>query len=149
MRSFKQAITHAGHTLSQLSGWTGGSDIFLKACKAAEQADAITVTQQMVLLFRRTTSDLFSSSHAPSGKLQADTQALLAQSIEAWAQLRHASFHFKGKQGFLEKLQAGLATSGANAQELDAVAQTLWVQDWQQRKSASKPAWKRRTAWTT
>ena len=134
VRSFKQAITHAGHTLSQLSGWAGDGDIFLQASKAAEQADANTVAQQLALLFGRTCSDLFPSSYAPSGRLHAALRALLAQSIQAWAQLRHASFHFKGKQGFVEKLQAGLATSGANAQELDTVAQTLWTQDWQQRQ---------------
>lgn len=138
VRSFKQTITHAAHTLSQWSGWADDSDIFLKASEAAEQADANTVEQQLALMFGRACSDLFPSSHAPSGNLQAAMQALLAQSIEAWAQLRHASFHFKGKQGFLEKLQAGLATSGANAQELNAIAQTLWAQDWQQRQERIK-----------
>lgn len=134
VRSFKQVITHAGHTLSQWSGWAGSGDIFTKVSEAAMQADANTVEQQLALLFGRTCSDLFPKSYTPSGGLQPAMQALLAQSIEAWAQLRHASFHFKGKQGFLEKLQAGLATSGANAQKLDTVAQTLWTQDWKQRQ---------------
>ncbi len=134
VRSFKQAITHAGHTLSQLSDWSGNGDIFLNASEAAKQADAKTVEQRVALLFGRACSDLFPSCYAPSGNLQAAIQALLAQSIEAWAQLRHASFHFKGKHVFLEKLQNSLAKNNVSTPELDAVAQKLWEQDGEQRQ---------------
>ena len=135
VRVFKQAITHAAHSLVQISGWDENkenNDILLEAKKAAETSNPETVQQQFAVLFGREAKELFPSTFAPDGRTSEPIQTMLKQSIEAWAQLRHASFHFKGKQAFLDNLKSGLSdkTDQPAPKELDETARQLWQQDW-------------------
>jgi hypothetical protein len=131
VRVFKHAISHAGRTFNELTQLREG-DIFQKAKKAAENISANTCSEHLSMLFGRSQKDIFPSSWGTDGKLSESLKALLEQSIEAWAQLRHSSFHFKGRDGFLQTLRAPLQDPqgcSSNYPDLDALAAQLWASD--------------------
>ncbi|WP_346308691.1 type VI-A CRISPR-associated RNA-guided ribonuclease Cas13a [Limnohabitans sp.] len=135
VRVFKDAISHAGRTFNELTQLKEG-DIFLKAKKAAENISADTFSERLAMLFGKSQKDFFPSSWGTDGKLSKSLKALLEQSIEAWAQLRHSSFHFKGRDGFLQTLRAPLQDlhGSTNYPDLDAMATQIWASDVQTRQ---------------
>lgn len=131
VRVFKHAISHAGRTLTDLTQWTD-DDIFLNAKKATESLATDTCSERLAMLFGRSQKDFFPSSWGTDGQLSEGLKALLEQSIDAWAQLRHSSFHFKGRDGFLQTLRAPLQDpqgGSFNYPHLDALATQLWASD--------------------
>jgi hypothetical protein len=140
VRVFKHAISHAGRTFNDLSQWNDG-DIFLNAKRATANLSADTISERLAMLFGRIQKDLFPSSWGTDGKLSDDLKTLLEQSIEAWAQLRHSSFHFKGRDGFLHSLREPLedpADSNPTFPDLDSLATKLWASDVQTRQERIK-----------
>jgi len=140
VRVFKHAISHAGRTLTDLTQWKG-RDIFEKAEEAVKNLSADTCSERLHMLFGRSQSDFFPSNWGIDGKLSDHLKALLNESINAWAQLRHSSFHFKGRDGFLQALRAPLNDpQGGNPSysHSDALAVQLWASDVRARQERIK-----------
>ena len=140
VRVFKHAISHAGRALCDLTQWTG-RDIFQRAKKATESLATDTCSERLAMLFGRSQKDFFPSSWGTDGEVSDDLKFLLEQSIDAWAQLRHSSFHFKGRDGFLKTLRAPLnepQSGSSNYPHLDALATQLWTSDVRARQERIK-----------
>ncbi len=143
VRVFKHAISHAGRTLTDLTQRTGG-DIFLNAKKATENLSAQDCSERLSMLFGRSQGDLFPSSWGIDGQLSDALKTLLTQSIEAWAQLRHSSFHFKGRDGFLKALRDPRKPQQEPSDPLtahpalDELATPLWARDIKARQERIK-----------
>jgi hypothetical protein len=140
VRVFKHAISHAGRTLTDLTQWEG-KDIFSNGKKATNNLPVESCSERLVMLFGRSQNDFFPSNWGADGKLSDASKKLLEQSIEAWAQLRHSSFHFKGRDGFLHALRSPLEDqpdSNPPFPDLDELATQLWASDIQKRQDRIK-----------
>jgi hypothetical protein len=141
VRVFKLSVSHASRTLTDLCQWQEG-DIFLNSEDASKKLIPDRFVQRMQTLFGRdqdASDPVIPSAWHSNGQLHDDAQALLEETIDAWAQLRHASFHFKGRDGFLTELTQGLSrhagSSPSNKVALDTRAKKLWDRDHLARES--------------
>lgn len=139
VRVFKLAVSHAGRSLSDLTQWEGG-DIFDNEDKASKGAVAQEFGERMKTIFGNDKESVFPSVWATDDALSEEARQLLEQTIQAWAQLRHASFHFKGRDGFLNELKRSLSSEPHTLAypALDQLSKKLWDEDIITRKERIK-----------
>ena len=115
VRIWKLVIAHAAHSLSDWADWH--EDDILLAAKELTQIDSASFDAKFKLLFGREVTALPTSFSDDASRL-----TLLKFAIEAWAELRHSSFHFKGKASFLKSLQK-------DSQPMPDGVAALWEKD--------------------
>ncbi len=123
VRVWKQVITFASQTLADWSGGTVENDILLNIDEAAGvnfNNDAFVAK-----------CDLLFGDHSDKfkgGNLE-DRKLVLKAALQGWAQLRHNSFHFKGRQGFVDALQPQAGPLPAAGSATDEAIAELWKLD--------------------
>lgn len=136
VRIWKLVIAHAAHSLSDWADGQHDKDIFLtkwcdgcggikakgqNACAAdCMLIDSASFDQKFRLLFGREDQALPTNFTDTKTRLQ-----LLRFAVESWAQLRHSSFHFKGRKSFLSALKE--STDGI--QNTPLFVDALWRTD--------------------
>ena len=124
VRVWRNTIALAARTLTDWADPEGkiDRDILLKVEKATgEQFDATAYGQKLSFLFGN-------RSVRFEGEDDAFRKSVLRLALNGWAGLRHSSFHFKGRGGFVKALQESLASAEDDAV---GVARDLLKQDLQ------------------
>lgn len=140
VRSFKQIITHAAYTITDLTQWPiDRPEIFEHWKNAASQAPVQHLQAGLKRLYGVVESEsFFPSAFGKDGVLSEDMKCLIQDSIYAWRCLRNSCFHFSGKRHFLNKLRQGLMSNvtcpaegenGTAESVLRSVEQALWARD--------------------
>lgn len=112
VRVWRHTIALASRTLTDWTDPSGkvGGDVLLKigtlSCKGFNRA---AYAKKLPLLFGKR-HDLFDRPEHEDFE-----KSVLRLILDGWASLRHASFHFKGRDGFTEALKAGAGESDSQA----------------------------------
>ena len=125
VRVWRNTIALAARTLTDWADPDGkiGGDILSKVEKATgERFDATAYGQKLPFLFGKQAS-LFERED------DAFKKSVLRLALNGWAELRHSSFHFKGRGGFVKALKESLASAEDN--DAVGVACDLLKQDLQ------------------
>ena len=99
VRIWRHTIALAAQSLKAWADPDGTGDVLLRAAKlAGDGFDAAAYREKLPLLFGNRAA-LFKNENEA---------ATLRLALEGWANLRHCSFHFKGRGGFARALRLGL-----------------------------------------
>ncbi len=123
VRVWKAVITLASQTLADWSGGTIEIDILLAIAEATVTTFNKTAYEEKCSLLFGVRRDLFNA-----GDEQAHREILKA-ALEGWAQLRHNSFHFMGRQGFVDALQTQAGQLPAAGSVVEKAIAELWKLD--------------------